>query len=76
MCASFCLCQLDPKLELPGRKEPQLRKRLHQIDLWACKCGIFLIVDGCGRTQFTVGDAITGQVVLGGIRKVSLKAGE
>lgn len=52
-----------------------MRKRLQQIGLQACQCGIFFVVDGCGRTQFTVSDVTTGQVVLRDIRKVAGREG-
>ena len=53
------------RLELSQRKELQLGKCLHEIQLW----GIFSISDQVGRPL--VGGAITGLVVLGSIREQS-----
>ena len=43
-------CQLDR----PRKREPQLRKCLHQAGWWACLWGIVLIVNWCGRAQPTL----------------------
>lgn len=40
-------CQPDTKLDLPGKKEPQLQNLLRQTDMWA----VFLIVDRYRRSQ-------------------------
>jgi hypothetical protein len=54
------------KLELPQRKEPPLRKCLHEIQLF----GIFSINDlGGGGRPSPCGGAISGLVFLGSIRK-------
>jgi hypothetical protein len=61
------LCQLD-KLELSQRKELQLGKCLHEIQLW----GIFSISDQEGR--FPCGWDHPGLVVLGSIREQAEQA--
>ena len=62
-------------LESLQRKETQLRKCLHEIDL---AVSIFLISDqwgrALGRAQSIVGGATPGLVVLGSIRKQAEQA--
>jgi len=48
------------KLESSEKREPQLRKLLHQIGLW----GVFLIDDWWKRAQPTVVRNTLGQAVL------------
>ena len=50
---------------------PQLRNYLHKIGLWKL---VFLVNDGCGRTQPAMGSAIPGQVVLGCMKKQAEQA--
>ena len=52
-------------------REPEWRKCLHWVGLWA---SIFLNEDSCGRFQLTVGGATPGEVVLGIIRKQAEQA--
>lgn len=46
------------KLDLPRKREPQLRKCSYQIGLYKSLPGIFLIDDWCARTQLTGNGAI------------------
>ena len=62
------LCVNLTQLELSQRKELQLGKRLHGIQLW----GIFSISDQGGGPL--VGGAISGLVVLGSIREQAEQA--
>jgi hypothetical protein len=64
------LCVNLTQLELSQRKEPPLRKCLHESQL----LGIFSISDQVGRAQSTVGDAIPRLVVLGSTRKQAEQA--
>lgn len=57
------------KLKSLERKEPQLRKCLHEIK----PVGHFLSYS-CGRLQSTVGGATSGQVVLVSIKKQAEQA--
>ena len=68
-------CMLDSfmstwlKLESSERREPQLRKCLHNIRQQARLKGIFLFSDQWGCVQPIVGSVIPGLVVLNSMRK-------
>lgn len=42
---NLVIADLGCQLEVPGKKEPQLKNCFHQVGLWACIWGIFSIVN-------------------------------
>lgn len=56
-------------LEIYRKRESELRNCAYKIDLGTSLWGIFLIVDLCGRAQYTVNRAIAGEAGLVWIRK-------
>lgn len=62
--------QPDSILDTPGKREPQLRNRLHEISLW----GHSLLHRLTGRAQPTVSIAIPAKVSLGYITKAAEQA--
>jgi hypothetical protein len=62
-CASECLAT-SYKLDIPWKREPQLRRHLHQIGLRENLWNVFLIANWYRRAHSTVGSAIPMLVVL------------
>lgn len=60
----FSFCPLDTNLAIPRKRGSQLRNSFHQIDYRHIYEAFFLINDGCGRTQPSVGAAPPGKVGL------------
>lgn len=56
------------KLESHGKREPQLKRCLHQTGLWASLWTIFLTDNWYGMAQLTGGGYTPGQVILGALR--------
>lgn len=57
-------CHLDTSLEW-SEKRTSAENCLHQVVLWPCVWGIFLIASCCRKTQPTLGGVIPRQVDLG-----------